>query len=42
MQALAEVHDTPVSSLDVAPGGVEIRWTDQEVPFHASARATAS
>ena len=24
------------------PGGVVIRWTDQEVPFHASARATLS
>ncbi len=22
-----------------APGGVLIRWVDQEVPFHASARA---
>ncbi len=42
MQVLADEHDTPVSSLVVAPGGVGIRWTDQAVPFHASARAAPS
>jgi len=39
---VAEVQATADSSPLAMPGGVEICWTDQEVPFHASARATLS
>jgi hypothetical protein len=31
------VHDTPDRELNVAPLGTGVDWTDQLVPFHASA-----
>jgi hypothetical protein len=40
MQKLRDVHDTWMSSLNVAPAGVGVRWIDQLVPFQRSASAT--
>jgi hypothetical protein len=37
-QASAPVHDTPSSSVLVAPLGLGVGWTDQVDPFQASAK----
>jgi hypothetical protein len=41
VQAVAEVHDTASSPLPVAPGGLGVVCTAQEVPFHTSANVTS-
>jgi hypothetical protein len=38
VQAVAEVHDTPLRTLRVAAVGLGVGWIAQEVPFHRSAR----
>jgi hypothetical protein len=40
MQNLRDVHDTPISSLDVEPAGLGVCWIDQLLPFQRSARGT--
>ena len=40
MQALADVHDTPPSTLRVAPAGFGVGWITQLVPFQRSAKVT--
>jgi hypothetical protein len=40
VQAVADAQETPLSTLSRAPCGVAIDWTDQRVPFQASARST--
>src|SRR6266516_5283476 len=42
MQNVAEVQDTPARKGSLAPGGLGVCWTDQEVPFHASASVTCA
>jgi hypothetical protein len=37
VQAVADVHDTPDSTLLVAPGGFWVVWVDHLVPFQRSA-----
>jgi hypothetical protein len=39
VQAVADVHETP--SRDAAPPGLGVEWTDQLVPFQASAKEMA-
>jgi hypothetical protein len=39
VQAVLELHDTPDKKLYIAPVGLGIDWTDQLVPFQASANA---
>ena len=41
-QAVADVHDTPLKMLPVAPAGWGVAWIDQLVPFHRSASSTAA
>jgi hypothetical protein len=38
VQAVADVHETPLSSLPLAPGKFGVVWSDQLVPFQCSAR----
>jgi hypothetical protein len=40
VQAVAELHDTPLRTLYVAPGELGLVWIDQLVPFHRSAKVT--
>ena len=37
VHALAEVHDTPLRALALAPAGLGVAWMDQAVPFQCSA-----
>ena len=37
MQAVADVHDTPLRTLRPAPAGLGVAWTDQLVPSQRSA-----
>ena len=37
VQALADVHDTPLKLLKAAPAGLGVDWIDQRVPFQRSA-----
>src|SRR5690348_667164 len=41
VQALADVQDTPESTLNVAPAGLGVCWIVQLDPFHASASVTS-
>ncbi|MFL5859704.1 MAG: hypothetical protein ACJ780_02850 [Solirubrobacteraceae bacterium] len=36
VQAVADVHDTPLKELEVAPAGLGIPWLDQILPFQRS------
>lgn len=40
MQNVRDVHETPMSSLDVEPRGLGVGWIDQVLPFQRSARGT--
>jgi hypothetical protein len=37
VQAVAEVHDTPLRAELTLPLGLGVAWTAQDVPFHRSA-----
>jgi hypothetical protein len=41
VQAAAEVHETPPRKVPAEPAGLGVGWTDQAVPFQASARLNA-
>jgi hypothetical protein len=40
VHALAEAHDTPFNTLNVAPAGTGTDWRTHCVPFHRSANGT--
>jgi hypothetical protein len=40
LHEVAEVHETPSSTVDFAPEGLGVDWTDQVVPFQRSASDT--
>jgi hypothetical protein len=41
VQAVLDVHDTPMTPLPVVPVGLGVVWIDQLVPFHCSANVTS-
>jgi hypothetical protein len=38
MQSVADLHETPLSTLPAAPVGFGVVWSDQLVPFKRSAK----
>lgn len=40
MQNVRDVHDTPMSALNVEPAGLGVCWIDHLLPFQRSARGT--
>jgi hypothetical protein len=42
VQAVEEAQETACNLLSLAPDGLGIAWTAQDVPFHRSAKAAAA